>query len=278
VSVIPNRWLSNIAGIVTILAKAFARKEGRILDENIMRILGLPRHSRYAHLFRNQVIRSQMQIALETIKAIARPDSVEFLGLDEMKAAMKAMEAQGKGQIMVSGHIGSWELIADKSADLSTTQYNALAKPARYEFVTKALGWQRQRMKVNILWTDQKTIVRQMLKALHNKEWLSFVMDQKPQGRQGPEVVFFDRKLAFVGGPAAMSLKTGSPILVVFCVRVGPAKYRMITRAIDLDAAEKTPAAISQLLATEIERAIKLFPEQWCWNYKRWIFTSEAST
>jgi lauroyl/myristoyl acyltransferase len=27
---------------------------------------------------------------------------------------------------------------------------------------------------------------------------------------------------------------------------------------------------ITQKLASEIERVIRLYPEQWCWNYKRW--------
>ena len=27
---------------------------------------------------------------------------------------------------------------------------------------------------------------------------------------------------------------------------------------------------VTQIMASEIERVIKLYPEQWVWNYKRW--------
>jgi KDO2-lipid IV(A) lauroyltransferase len=117
-----------------------------------------------------------------------------------------------------------------------------------------------------------------MLAALRHGDWLSFVMDQKPIGRQGPEVDFFGHKVAFVSGPAAMSIKTGAPILAVYCFRIGPARYRLKWEVIDPQGTKKTVDTLTAELAHSIEGAIRLYPEQWCWNYKRWKFRPALDT
>lgn len=272
IAALPQWCLNGLAKATSLLVLLAASKKLRVLDQNLSEILNLPAHSGPARTFRRQVLHSQALIALEAIKGATRPDRIEVVGLPELASAMESLESQGRGQIMISAHLGNWELIAQKSAELTGKTYHALAKPARFRFVTKALDWQRSRMKIKVLWTEQKTLLRQMLIALQNGHWVSFVMDQKPQNRQGPEVTFFGHRLAFVSGPAAMSLRSGVPIMAVFCVRIGPSKYRMISQAIDLSTIEPTPEAVSQVLATAIESAIKLYPEQWCWNYRRWKF------
>jgi len=110
-----------------------------------------------------------------------------------------------------------------------------------------------------------------MLKVLKQKAWLGFVGDQKPRGRKGPVVCFFHQKIAFVAGPAVMAKRLNIPILVVFCVREGPMCYRYVSDVCLLpEDGETDEQKITQIVATKIEEIVRLYPEQWCWNYKRW--------
>ncbi|MEZ4743891.1 MAG: lysophospholipid acyltransferase family protein [Bdellovibrionota bacterium] len=279
ISILPNTFLEWIASAVTPLIVLLAKKEVRILEENIFHIYGLPKHSSFAKKFKMQVIHSQIVTALETIKGTQRPNTITYIGLEKLQEIAKNMESYEKGQILITGHIGAWELIAYCMAHSTNKTFYALAKPARSQLITKALEQHRKNMKIKVLWTNKNTFVKEMLTALKEKQWLSFVMDQKPKGRIGPTVSFFDRKVAFVSGPAQMSIRFKAPIISVFCVREGTMKYRFISKEIiPADHSISDEQQLCQIMASQIEEAIKLYPEQWCWNYKRWKYATNDKT
>ena len=122
-----------------------------------------------------------------------------------------------------------------------------------------------------VLWNHRKTLIKDILLALRRGESVGFVMDQKPEGRRGPIVDFFGKPTPFVGGPAAIAIKTRCAVLSVFCLREGPMEYRILSRKL-LDGGHKfeDEAKLSQEMAHEIEGVIRAYPEQWLWNYKRW--------
>ena len=69
-----------------------------------------------------------------------------------------------------------------------------------------------------------------MLRNIKDGGSIGFVMDQKPEGRKGPKVEFFGHPTEFVGGPASIAGKTGCAIISVFCLRVAPYSYQLISR------------------------------------------------
>jgi lauroyl/myristoyl acyltransferase len=103
------------------------------------------------------------------------------------------------------------------------------------------------------------------------------VADQTPAGRIGDDVNFFGHQVALVGGPAAMSLRCEAVIVSVAVVRTGLRRFRLMGRIV-FDPRQVTDpptnAQVSQMCATEMERWIRLYPEQWTWEYKRWIFST----
>ena len=116
-----------------------------------------------------------------------------------------------------------------------------------------------------------------MLKLLKAGECLGFVMDQKPEGRIGPSVNFLGQMTEFVSGPAKLAMRQSSPVLAVFCVRTGPHQYRLLQKVVaPADHGIDDETILTQKMADAIEEAIRLYPEQWIWNYKRW--RSETQT
>ena len=87
------------------------------------------------------------------------------------------------------------------------------------------------------------------------------------------EVNFFNQATKFVAGPAKLSIRTKAPVLAVFCMREGPWRYRIVHKVIAKpNHDEGSEVQLTQSMASSIEDAIRLYPEQWVWNYRRWRF------
>jgi len=273
-SALPMIFLDLLASALAPVYRLIARRDRQRLESNVHRIYGLPPQSHFARMFCRQVFREQLAIALETMRVIRFPGLARIIGFEELKAQVAAAESAGRGHIMITAHLGSWELCAYYAQKAAARPLHVLAKPAKRRFLTRFLGVLRARMEVHVLWTDRKTLVRDMLGALKKGESLGFVMDQKPEGRQGPKVPFLGIPTEFVTGPAAMTIRSGCPVIAIFCVREGRGQYRLLTRTLlTADHGEKDETAITAKFADAITSAIRAYPEQWTWSYKRWRFS-----
>lgn len=278
VRLLPPSWFGWFATCLVVIAGPFLRTERRNLRRNVHRILDLPPHSEFSRTFEKQVIRHQVIAGLEALRASWNPDLVRFEGLEAYGEYARKTFAGGRGFVVVTAHAGCWEFVATTGARVSGRPFHALAKPAPFPFLTRRLEAMRKRQHVNILWTNGPRILRDMLACLKSGNILGFVMDQKPENRQGHKVPFFGRPTDFVSGPARMALKTSSPVLGVFCMRTGPWRYRIICEELfHPDNSGATEAELTASMAGAIEKIVQNYPEQWTWNYRRWKFTAPSS-
>lgn len=264
------------------LSARIPSKRLRIMKRNVAQILGLPPHTSFARNFYRQVFASQVRCLIDTCCAVIWPGRVHIEGGSDWIALVRRLEGEGRSIIFAAAHIGSWELAANRIAATCSRHLHVLAKLPKVPGGASALEWLRGKSGVSVLWSHKKSLVKDMMTALRKGEHIGMVVDQKPEGRVGDTVQFFDQPVAFVSGPAAMSLRCDAVIVSVAVVRTGTRRFRLIGRLVfdprtALDMPDEAKAAhISQLCASEIERWIRLYPEQWTWEYKRWVFTSAA--
>lgn len=269
----PKRLTPFLAAVIVLLVRPFVGKDVRRFRDNVHRIYGLPPGSHFSRMFERQCMRHQVQCALETLQAMQDPGRLQVTGFDELTTLVRAAEARGKAHVLITAHLGAWELAAFYGGKAGSKTLSVLAKPSRYEAVTRALDELRKtKLGTPVLWTGSKTLLREMLSVLKRTEPIGFVMDQKPDGRQGPVVSFFGIPTPFVSGPAAMALRADAAVLALFVVREGAYRYRIVSETIwggsETGALDET--ALTSRMASAIERAIRAYPEQWTWNYKRW--------
>lgn len=270
ISVMPKSFIRILQPLLSRFVGLFWAKDRRLLHRNAAAVYGLAPHSRFMGMFERQVRDHQLAAFFETIaNAVAQKPRLEVEGLEELEQVVQTSLSAGNGLIVVTAHLGSWELVASSVAKVSNVPFSALAKPSKNPAFTKFLDSLRARMNTRVLWTDSKNLLRDMLGVLKKGECLGFVMDQKPEGRVGHQVDFFGRKTAFVSGPAKISSRSQTPILAVFCVRQSPWRYRVVAESIKVSE-QDSEVAVTQKMATVMERYIRLYPEQWLWNYKRW--------
>ncbi len=272
IAALPRFLLPSLAGIIAVLAYLFAKKDGKIIRQNAHRVYDLPPTSAFATSFVWQVFQAQAFLFLETIRYVFRPSEVRIDGMDDAKEIL-ANASKQSGVIIIAAHHGAWELAGHVAAKSLDRDFHALAKPSQSPWMTGALNKIREMLGMNVLWTDSKTLLRDMMEIANKNEHLGFVMDQRPAKRASgfPCRFLGVPDTHIVQGPAMMAAKKQMPVFGVHAVRVGVCHYKFyVTEVLGSNHGITDQGKIAQLMADDLSKMILMYPEQWAWNYRRW--------
>ncbi len=253
-------------------------RDVRLMRRNLAVVLGLPPGSPEARDLELRCVRHQIVAALETVRLSfdqKRLDVAAMEGFDDLRRLMAEAEGCGRGQVLVTAHLGAWELLAQSTVRAAAFPVCAVAKPARSAATSLFVERMRKRSGARVIWSGRKSLLRDMLSCLKRRETLIMVVDQRPDQRRGPEVSFLGRRTEFVGGPAALAAKRDCPLVAAFCVREGPFSYRLESEIVRSPGGTRDAVELSQRIAGAIERRVRAQPEQWMWNYRRWDYEPE---
>jgi KDO2-lipid IV(A) lauroyltransferase len=189
-------------------------------------------------------------------------------GLDHYLAA----QARGKGVLIVTGHLGAWEL--------SGFYHSLMGHPMG--MVIRRLDNRRLDAFVNGIRClhgnrviDKDDFGRGLLLAMRARQTVGILMDTNMTPPQGEFVKFFGVDACTGTGLAHMARKTGAAVLPGFMLWE-PAERRYVLHfgpQIEIphtaDAAADILAA-TQLCTSVIESWIRRYPDQWLWIHRRW--------
>ena len=177
---------------------------------------------------------------------------------------------------VLSAHFGNIEITAQCLNSLLVAQVNpeqkllALAKPGRWEWITRLLEWYRNLRGIEVLQTNRKDLPRAMLQALKSGRALALLVDQKPASA-GFFVDFFGAQSAFPEGGVDICARMKSEFVFVTSRRLWPGFYtfegRHFTAHADNDL---NSALILTSYARWLEAVIRISPWQWSWDYRKW--------
>ncbi len=178
---------------------------------------------------------------------------------------------ENKGVILLSAHFGNWEFMATSLAAQLNIPISVVIKPQRNPYVTNWMN--KARTKWNNEIVPLGISIRQTYQTIKDKKIVAMVADQR-----GPEesikINFFGRNLTVLTGPAALSLKTGAPILYGISVRQDDYSYKSVMTEISNEnlpeSNEEKIKELSQRHMAYLEGYIRKYPEQWLWMHKRW--------
>ena len=128
---------------------------------------------------------------------------------------------EGKGGIVVTAHIGNWELGA---VLLSVLGYPlmVIALPHKERPVNDLFNDQREAKGVTVVPTNGA--LRHCIEQLRGNKLVALVAD-RDFGANGVIMDFLGRKMTVPKGPAVFSWKTGAPIIPVFLIRNGDGTF-----------------------------------------------------
>lgn len=183
-----------------------------------------------------------------------------------------AAQARGKGVLVLTGHLGTWEL--------SSFYHSLMGHPMG--MVIRRLDNRLLDEYVNgirclhgnrVLHKDD--FARGLLTAMRQGQTVGILMDTNMTPPQGVFVKFFGIEACTASGLARVALKTGAAVLPGFCLweeyeqqyvlRFGPELHLEQTGNIDQDILSAT-----QQCNDVLESWIRRYPEQWLWIHRRW--------
>lgn len=272
IAAIPSALHWCLAVVLYYVAYPFAGRDRRVIQSNVDKVYKLPAHSEFSKLFVKQNLRTQLLIMFETIKYVFRPQELQIVGMEEARAILEPA-SKDSSVVIIAAHIGSWELAGHAAAVCFDRPFHVLAKPSKSKWVTPVLNSLRERLGMKVLWTDSKTLLREMMAVSQSHEHLGFVMDQRPGNKQGgyPSVFLGVEGTNIVSGPVMMAVKRNLPVCGVYMMRTGRCTYRFyVTEVLPKNHQITDDAKVAQLMADDMSKMIRLYPEQWAWNYRRW--------
>jgi KDO2-lipid IV(A) lauroyltransferase len=183
---------------------------------------------------------------------------------------IEAKEA-GKGVILALPHSGFFELSASATAALGL-HVLSVAERLENPYVTDWFTRMRESFDVRLLLTDDPQLMRTLIANIGPGTALALVSDRDLNGR-GVEVEFFGERTTLPAGPAALSIRTGAPIVPCGTYFTPGANLLVLTESLSIPAegsvAERT-TAMTQELAHRLEALITRDPGQWLVLQPNW--------
>lgn len=189
-------------------------------------------------------------------------------GLDHYLAA----KARGKGVLIVTGHLGAWELSSFYHS-LMGFPMSMVARPLDNRRLDEFVNGIRSLHGNRVLNKDD--FARGLLTAMRNGETVGILMDTNMTPPQGVFVEFFGKQACAASGVARVALKTGAAVLPGFMVWE-QTEWRYVLHFGPELTFEKTNDAEADILTTTqqctsaIESWIRRYPDQWLWIHRRW--------
>lgn len=187
-------------------------------------------------------------------------------------ALVDELVARGRGLVLVTPHLGSFEMAAQAYAERygRDKPLTALFRPARQPWLRRLQETSRARP---ALATAPASLagVRQMLRALKRGETVGLLPDQVPPEGMGVWVPFFGRPAYTMTLAARLAQQTGADIALLWAERLPRGRgYAMHAQAF----AEPLPAQDDEAAACAVnralEQAIRRCPRQYLWGYHRY--------
>lgn len=266
VRLLPYSWTRRLGALLGALCFHVFRVRRGVAVGNLARALGL--NPQQCKAMARRVYDHLCSGALEFLQigrlTPTRARQVMGPGLEKLRQ----IQSQGRGVLVLSGHLGSWDLLAC-AASLSGLKVNVVTRRIKTTWLNRF--WMEQRRQCGVRLLPAAGSARAIVRALRRNEVVAIVLDQHEP--QGAPVSFFGRPAATGTALARLALLTDAPVVPAFLLREDGG-YRLavhdpleLVRTADhrADVISNT-SLFTQVLQAEIESA----PEQWLWLHRRW--------
>jgi lauroyl/myristoyl acyltransferase len=255
-----------LAGIVWYLAAPPARAAVR---DNLRHVRGRqPTWREVVAVFQYGALNYWDTFAIPHFDAQSTLSVVDIHGAEAIARA----RAAGRGVVVISAHLGSVAFVGQILPALGYPTIGLLEPldpPELYEFFAR----QRQAQGARLL-PASAAALRELLLALRRNEVVGLVTDRDVTG-SGPTIQFFDAPTQFPDGAAALSIRTGAPIVVAVSIRRPDGRFDVWIEDLPnvpprTGNMRQDVLALTQAVARGLQYHIASHPEQWTVFQKRW--------
>jgi KDO2-lipid IV(A) lauroyltransferase len=203
--------------------------------------------------------------------AYTRENIRNFVGYEGLENYLAA-RARGRGVLLMTAHLGGWEL-GSFAHSLNGYPQRVVVRALDNPYLDRLS--QRYRTLHGNRTFGKQEFARGLISAMRAGETVGVLMDTNMTPPQGVFVPFFGIEACTASGVARVALRTGAAVVPAFTVWHGeregyrihfePALELMRTGDDNADARANTA-----LFTRVIESYVRRYPEQWLWLHRRW--------
>lgn len=193
---------------------------------------------------------------------------VVYEGLDNYLQAV----AQGRGVILLTGHIGAWELSV-YAHSIYGHPMSFLARRVDNPLVERLAETNRARYGNRSI--DKKGSLREVLKTLKTGGVVGILADLNSSREEGVFVDFFGLPACTTAGVATLALRTGAVVLPGYILWDNKEKIHRLCFEPPVETIttgnQKEDIVTNTARYTKVlEKVIRRYPDQWLWIHRRW--------
>lgn len=256
----------------------FSKKRRNIALENLRHAFKGEKNEKEIRSIARQCCRSFIFNFLEIIKlrhifagtdtSGGPEDPTKDLNTQFLKA--KKIHDESGGCILVTPHIGNWEIIPHVLAFVGIPLV-VVARPLDNEYLEKLIYENRAATGQTVI--SRRNALSTLQQALKQGKAVGMLPDQSTM--KGLLINFFGRRATTTPVPALLSITYKKPIVVVACCRK-PGNYKYEGFVSDPiypgEYASKRDEIIriTEEMTRRMEAVIRMYPEQYLWIHNRW--------
>jgi Kdo2-lipid IVA lauroyltransferase/acyltransferase len=193
---------------------------------------------------------------------------IRYEGLEHYLAARE----RGKGVLVLTGHLGAWELSSFYHS-LMGYPMSIVIRRLDNALVDDLVNHIRCLHGNQVLHKDD--FARGLLASMRRGETVGILMDTNMTPPQGAFVDFFGHLACTGSGMARVAIKTGAQVLPGFLLWEEATQQYVLRFGAPLtlpisDDVEADTLAHTALFTKVIEDYIRKYPDQWLWVHRRW--------
>jgi KDO2-lipid IV(A) lauroyltransferase len=267
--------LQILGAIIGFIASIFPHSMRRIIAINIALCFPELNAKAQRRLVRKTLIETG-KTALEMPWLWLKPKAKLMSKIVEVRgeAEFKAAAAQHKGAILLSPHIGAWELLNPYLA--KHFPMVIMYKPAKRAYLDQIILNARVRSGSTLVPTNTSG-VKALYRALTEGKVVGLLPDQDPGKNGGEFAPFFNIPTLTMTLVARMAQKSQVPVYLVYAERLNIGRgFRIHFSPVNAQiAGTDTPLALAAMNHA-VEQCIRQSPAQYQWSYKRFKHRPEG--
>jgi predicted LPLAT superfamily acyltransferase len=248
----------------------FSWESSKIIYRFYRRHMHFGKRQSFAKLYRNYYLFGQALIDKIALMAEAEKRfTFNFDGED----VLRRIAAMQKGGMLLSAHIGNWEIAGHLLKRLNT-KINIVIFDGEHQKIKQYLSTVTGKATANfIVIKDDLSHIYAIADAFKNNELVCMHADRFMEGNKTLTTAFLGEKAKFPLGPFLLAAQFKVPVSFVFALKETNLHYHFFASEIKDFSAYKKDIFIQKMLedfSAEMEKKVKAYPEQWFNYYDFW--------
>lgn len=225
---------------------------------------------------REHIARASLRNAARCFVEIAKMDEIrprlDAYSSVEGREHWDEAKAIGRGAILITGHIGNWELLAAYFAR-EGVPIAAIARRLNDPRLNQLLVDFRLRNGIRPILRESPSSSREIIKILNDRGMLAMMLDQDIQ-TPSVSVPFFGRMARTPAAAASLAVRRNIPVLPAFAQRRPEGGHRFIIKPLVHPPQSGDRRAdvleLTRTFSAILEERIRQNPAEWVWWHRRW--------